>query len=231
MIIFLVACFIPQPVCAGTTVIKIAVVMPEGSAWTNIMHEFAAAVKAETNGEVTFTVYAGGVSGDEVDVLRKMRVDRIHAGGFFDVGLGVVLPEIRVLEAPLLFGSHAEIDFVKEARFTDFTACFVEKGYVLLGVAETGFVYLFSKQPIDSVTRLPKTKMWVWKGDRVAEKFRDAFGIQAYPLQLSDVNTGLEKEIKYSFNYQVLESGYFQWYARLRYMLDFPMVNSTRPCY
>ncbi|MGD9309921.1 MAG: TRAP transporter substrate-binding protein DctP, partial [Desulfosarcina sp.] len=70
-----------MPAAAGTTVIKIAVVMPEGSTWTNTLQEFARAVDKETAGEVAFKIYAGGISGDEVDVLRKMRVGRLHAGG------------------------------------------------------------------------------------------------------------------------------------------------------
>ena len=209
------------------TTIKIAVVMPEGSTWTNTLHEFAAAVKEETGGDVGFKIYAGGISGDEVDVLRKMRVNRLHAGGFSGVGLGLVLPEIRVLEAPLLFSTHAEIDYVKENLFDAFAERFERKGYVLLGFAEAGFVYLFSKQRIDSIDRLQQSKMWVWKGDRVAETFLEAFGVQAYPLQLADVNTGLETGMIDSFYSPPLASVVFQWYARVRYMLDFPMVNST----
>ena len=73
------------PAIATTTVIKIAVVMPEGSTWTNTLHDFARAVEKETGGEVALKIYAGGISGDEVDVLRKMRVDRLHAGGFSGV--------------------------------------------------------------------------------------------------------------------------------------------------
>lgn len=211
----------------GTTMIKIAVVMPEGSTWTNTLHEFASAVKEETGGEVGFIIYAGGISGDEVDVLRKMRVNRLHAGGFSGVGLGLILPEIRVLEAPLLFSTYAEIDYVKEKLFDVFAERFESKGYVLLGFAEAGFVYLFSQKRIDSVDSLQQSKMWVWKGDRVAETFLDAFGVQAYPLQLADVNTGLETGMIDSFYSPPLASVVFQWYARVRYMLDFPMVNST----
>jgi TRAP-type C4-dicarboxylate transport system substrate-binding protein len=156
-----------------------------------------------------------------------MRVNRLHAGGFSGVGLGIVLPEIRVLEAPLLFETHDEIDWVKEKMSNEFAARFEKKGYILLGFAEAGFVYLFSKQRIDSVDRLRQTKMWVWKGDRVAENFLDAFGVQGYPLQLADVNTGLETGMIDSYYSPPLASVSFQWYARVGYMLDFPMVNAT----
>jgi TRAP-type transport system periplasmic protein len=218
---------IPALGWTGAVDIKIAVVMPEGSTWTNTLHEFADAVSAETGGVVTVSIYAGGVSGDEADVLRKMRINQLHAGGFSGVGLGLVLPEIRVLEAPLLFRTEGEIDYVKEALFDDFSHRFEAKGYVLLGFAEAGFVYFFSKQPIDSVAHLQQTRMWVWKGDRVAENFLDAFGIQGYPLQLADVNTGLDTDMIDSFYSPPLAAVAFQWYARIRNMLDFPMVNAT----
>jgi TRAP-type transport system periplasmic protein len=218
---------IPDTGLSGPTEIKIAVVMPEGSTWTSTLHEFADAVMKETGGGVAIKIYAGGIAGDEVDVLRKMRANRLHAGGFSGVGLGLILPEIRIFEAPLLFNTYEEIDYVKEKMFDDFAGRFEEKGYVLLGFAEAGFVYLFSKQRIDSMDRLQQTRMWVWKGDRVAENFLDAFGIQGYPLQLADVNTGLETGMIDSFYSPALASVAFQWYARVKYMLDFPMVNST----
>jgi len=220
-------CSLPMAAQAKTTEIKIAVVMPEGSTWTNTLHDFADAVARETKGEVAVKIYAGGVSGDEVDVLRKMRVNRLHAGGFSGVGLGMVLPEIRVLEAPLLFDSYEEVDYVKERMFDDFAARFEEKGYILLGFAEAGFVYLFSQRPLNSVEDLKQTKMWVWKGDRVAENFLEAFGVQGYPLQLADVNTGLDTGMIDSFYSPPLAAVAFQWYARVKYVLDFPMVNST----
>ncbi len=70
---------IPVAVDAKSTVVKIATVTPEGSTWTKILNQFAKEVKKQTGGDVECRIYAGGVSGDEMDVLRKMRVNRIHA--------------------------------------------------------------------------------------------------------------------------------------------------------
>lgn len=215
-------------VCSSQAVeIKIAVVMPEGSTWTLTLHQFAEAVHSQTKGEVKLKIYAGGVSGDESDVLRKMRANRLHAGGFSGVGLGIVLPEIRILEAPLLFSSYEEIDFVKNQMFGDFSKKFEQKGFVLLGFAEAGFVYLFSKNDISDNMHFQKSKMWVWKGDRVAENFLSAFGLHTYPLHLADVNTGLETGMINSFYSPPLAAVAFQWFSRISYMLDYPLVNST----
>jgi TRAP-type C4-dicarboxylate transport system substrate-binding protein len=70
-------------------------------------------------------------------------------------------------------------------------------------------------------------KMWVWKGDPVAKTSLDAFGIKAYPLHIADVNTGLETGMINSFYSPPLGAIVFQWYPKIQYMLDYPMVNST----
>lgn len=212
---------------AGPTTIKVALVTPDGSTWTETLREMARDVKKQTGGQVDFKIYAGGVSGDELDVLRKMQANRIHAAGFSGVGLGVVLPEVRVLEAPLLFNSYQEVDAVKEALFEEFSAAFEKKGFVLLGFAEAGFVYFFSSQPLNQPDAIRSVKMWAWKGDPVAETFLKAFDITTYPLHLSDVNTGLETGMIDSFYSPPLAAIAFQWYTRVKYMLNYPMVNST----
>lgn len=212
---------------AGASDIKVALVTPEGSTWTQTLRQMAKEVETATGGEVRFKIYAGGISGDELDVLRKMRVNRIHAAGFSGVGLGVVLPEIRILEAPLLFADDREIDFVKEKLYDQFAKAFEKKGFVLLGFAEAGFVYFYSRQNIADRDGLRAIKMWAWKGDPVAETFLKTFGINTYPLDLTDVNTGLETGMIDSFYSPPLAAVAFQWYSRIRYMLDYPMVNST----
>ena len=212
---------------AKAQVIKLAVVMPEGSTWTKTIHDFAKAVKAQTQGQVKFKIYAGGISGDESDVLRKMQANRIQAAGFSGVGLGMVLPEIRILEAPLLFNDYAELDFVKEQLFSEFAERFESKGYILLGFAEAGFVYVFAVNDILMDSSLKHLKMWVWKGDRVAEGFLKAFGMTTYPLHIADVNTGLETSMIDAFYAPPLAAVAFQWHSRARYMLDFPWANST----
>ena len=70
-------------------------------------------------------------------------------------------------------------------------------------------------------------KMWVWKGDPIAKSSLDAFGINAYPLHIADVNTGLETGMINSFYSPPLGAIVFQWFPKIKYMLDFPMVNST----
>ncbi len=212
---------------AQATVIKVALITPEGSAWTDSLHKLAAAVAERTKGAVTFTVYAGGIAGDELDVLRKMQADRIHAAGFSGVGLGILVPPVRLLEAPLLFKTEAEIDFVKNELADRFAAEFEQKGFILLGFAEAGFVYFFSSASMSGPQGFDPLKMWVWKGDPVAKTSLEALGIKTYPLQLTDVTTGLETGMINAFYSPPAAAIAYQWHAKVGYMLDYPMVNST----
>jgi TRAP-type C4-dicarboxylate transport system substrate-binding protein len=212
---------------AEPVVVKVALVTPEGSAWTRALREMAQDVGRRTGGDVRFMIYPGGVSGDEMDVLRKMRVNRIQAAGLSGVGLGVVLPAIRILEAPLLFRDYAEIDRVKEILFDDFAAGFEKSGFVLLGFAEGGFVYFFSKNDLSSPEGLKTVKMWAWKGDPVARVFLETFDVNPIPLHVADVNTGLETGMINAFYAPPLAAVAFQWHTKIDYFLDYPMVNST----
>jgi len=231
----LVAAFLLLPVFlighaatgAAATVIKVSLVTPEGSTWTKSLHKLTKAVSQRTSGEITFKVYAGGISGDETDVLRKMRANRIHASGFSGVGLGILLPKVRILEAPLLYLNYDQVDHVKEKLFDEFAADFENKGFVLLGFAEAGFVYLFSSVKMSGPEGFDPLKMWVWKGDPVAKTSLEAFGIKTFPLHVTDVNTGLETGMINAFYAPPLAAVAFQWYSKIRYVLDYPIVNST----
>ncbi len=224
---FVMYWLIPTAAIGSETIIKVALITPEGSPWTNSLYKWADEVRQRTGGSVSFVVYAGGISGDEIDVLRKMQANRIQAAGFSGVGLGILVSQIRILEAPLLYKNYDEVDLVKSRLLDQFALEFEKKGYVLLGFAEAGFVYLFSKESMTGSEGFGPIKMWVWKGDPVAKSSMDTLGIKTYPLQLTDVNTGLETGMINAFYSPPAAAIAYQWHAKVKYMLDYPLVNST----
>ena len=112
--------------------IKFATLAPEGSTYYNVMQEYNTAVQEQTGGKVKFKIYAGGIQGDEKDVVRKFRFNQIHSAAFTGVGLGEILPEIRVLELPMLFRNYDEVDHITSLLYDEFAAKFEEQGYVIL---------------------------------------------------------------------------------------------------
>ncbi len=207
--------------------IKFGIVTPKGSTWTNIVEEMKADVEKQTGGKLDFKIMEGGKKGDEVDMLRAMERNTLQAAALSGVGLENLVKSVRILEAPLLFKTNEEVDKVKELLFDDFVKEFDKKGYVLLGFAEAGFVNVFSKQKIDTEASLKNIKMWVWSGDTVASRFLEEFGIRATPLHLADVTMGLDKGMIDSFYSPPLAAVAFQWFSKVKYMMDYPFVNST----
>jgi TRAP-type transport system periplasmic protein len=206
--------------------IKFSSLAPEGTTWMNLFHELDDEVRAATNGQVGFKMYPGGVQGDEPDVLRKMRFGQLHAGGFTGNGLGTVLSSMRILEVPFLFESKAEVDFILD-EYTDwFDAQFREKGYVLLGWAEVGSVYIFSKEPITDFSEMRGVKMWSWQGDPLAASLFGALSVTPIPLSVPEVLTALQTGMVESVYTSPLGLISLQWFTRIKYMNKFPLTNS-----
>ena len=99
----LAVCLIVLPASILASEIKFASLAPEGSTWVKVLNEWNQELIEKSKGELKFRVYSGGVAGDEKDVIRKIRLGQLHAGGFTGVGLGDIAPEVRILDVPFLF--------------------------------------------------------------------------------------------------------------------------------
>jgi TRAP-type C4-dicarboxylate transport system substrate-binding protein len=207
--------------------IKIATLAPEGTTWMNVMKEMAKELEQKTNGEVSLKFYPGGVMGDEGDVIRKMRFGQVQGGGFTGRGLGEINPEERVLELPLLFNTYKEVDCVVGKLTPRLAAGFEKKGFVLLGWAEAGFVYVFTNKPVRTAADMKGVKMWMWEGDPLAKALFEANGIVPVPLDLPNVLTSMQTgliDAVYSSPYAVVA---LQWHTRVKYMVSAKLTYAS----
>jgi len=209
------------------TEIKLAIVAPEGSTWAKIVSEWNDELKAKTNGQVSFKIYAGGVQGDERDVIRKMKIGQLDAAGFTGLGLGIINPEVRVLELPFLFQNYKEVDAVTAKIQPTLKKGFSKKGFEFLGWAEAGFVNIFSNKPIASLKDLKGAKMWMWEADPLVKALCDEFGIVPIPLALADVLTSLQTNLIDAAYAPPLGAIAMQWFTRTKYYTKDKLTNST----
>lgn len=206
------------------TLIKFATLAPEGSTWMKVMRSFDKELRASTENRVGFKFYPGGVQGDEKDVLRKIRNGQLHAAGFTGFGLGAIAPEFRAMEVPFMYQDLGEVDYVRDKLDPLYSDIFAKKGFVLLGWADVGFVYIFSNRPITSPTELQQAKMWTWSGDKLAEIFFKAFDVSPIPLALPDVLTSLQMGVVDAVYSPPLACIALQWFTRVKYMTDVPIT-------
>lgn len=212
---------------AIATEIKFAIVAPEGSTWSKVVGEWNEGLKSKTNGQVSFKIYAGGVQGDERDVIRKMKIGQLDAAGFTGLGLGIINSEVRVLELPFLFQDYNEVDAVTKKIQPKLKAGFAKKGFEFLGWAEAGFVNIFSNKPIASLKDLKGAKMWMWEADPLVKALCDEFGIVPIPLALSDVLTSLQTNLIDAAYAPPLGAIAMQWFTRTKFYTKDKLTNST----
>ncbi|MBI1908882.1 MAG: TRAP transporter substrate-binding protein DctP [Deltaproteobacteria bacterium] len=214
----------PQPSitqAAGPVEIKFANLAPEGSAWANVMTEMDKEVQAASGGRLKFKFYWGGVMGDEPDMIRKLRINQIQAGGFTGLGLGTIVPAIRLLELPAAFTDTTALDQAKEKFLPQFKEEFQKKGFVFLGYADVGPINIFANKPIRSMADMKGAKFWMWEGDPLAQSAFKALQVAPIPLPVPDVLTSLQTNMIDAVYGPPLGVTALQWHTRVKYVMDF----------
>jgi len=207
--------------------LKVAVVAPEGSTWMNILREWDKELKKKTNGSVGFKFYASGSMGDEKTVIKKIRSGQLHGGAFTGVGLGEIVPEVRLMELPFMFKNSTEVDYVLDNMNEFYDKEFEKKGYVNLGWAETGFVYIFANKPIKTMNDMRGVKMWMWEGDELVEELFKTLNLVPTPLSLTDVLTSLQSNLIDGVYGPPVGAIAMQWHTKVKYMVSQKMAYAT----
>lgn len=214
----------PQASTAKTLQIKIATLAPEGSSWINTFQAIDAEVRTKTDKQVGFKIYAGGVLGDEKDMLRKMHIGQIHGAMLTSAGLSAIFGEMDVFQIPFLFESHQEVDYVTEEMNAFFQKGFDDNGYILLGWSEGGFVRLMSTVPVATLEDLRKVKVWTWEDSPMTKSIFDQASVSAIPLSVPDVLVGLQTglvDVVYAPPSGAIS---LQWFTKTKYMTDVNLI-------
>jgi TRAP-type C4-dicarboxylate transport system substrate-binding protein len=205
-------------------IIKLATLAPEGSSWMKTINTLTAEVMKKTENRVQFKIYPGGTLGDEMDMLRKMKIGQIQSAALSSGGLSALSKEIDVLQIPFLFQKYEEADSILKKMDSLFRKGFEENGYVLLGWSEAGFVYLMSTIPISSVADLKKGKVWIWEESPMAKAIFDEAGVKAIPLSVPDVLVGLQTGLVDVVYAPPTVAISLQWFTKVKYLSDVPLV-------
>jgi TRAP-type C4-dicarboxylate transport system substrate-binding protein len=225
LILLISLSFIPFADGAENSVtIKLATLAPEGSSWMKTFDALNREVMKRTENRVQFRIYPGGVLGDEMDMLRKLKISQIQAVALTSGGLSALFKEIDVLQIPFLFQKYEEVDAVLTKMDSFFRKGFEDNGYILLGWSEAGFVYLMSTVPISSVANLQKAKVWIWEESPMSKVIFDEAGVSAIPLSIPDVLVGLQTGLVNVVYAPPTGAISLQWFTKVKYLTDVPLV-------
>jgi TRAP-type C4-dicarboxylate transport system substrate-binding protein len=220
----MLAIFLSSASIAAPVTLKIATAAPEASSWVKAMRSSAAEIKARTEGRVTIKYYVGGVQGSDAQVLKKMRIGNLHGGAFTPSAMQDIYPNINLYGLPLTFNSHEEARYVRDCLDQELIDGLAEKGYITFGFASTGFARVMSGEPVAGVEDLRGKKVWVPEGDEVSYKAMEALSVSPTALPLTDVMVGLQTELLDIVPVSPIGALFLQWYTRVRYVTDLPLV-------
>lgn len=212
-------------------VIKLGTVAPEGSPWHLMVKQISEAWSKASGGKIQLRIYAGGVTGDEPDTVRKIRVGQLQAGMLTAQGLTQILPDVQALQMPLMLTSNDEVDYVKDRLTPKFDAAFEARGFKVLNWGEAGWVYFFTQKPVVRPEDLKPLKLFAWAGDDPSyiDAWKDA-GYNPVPIPVTEILTGLQTGLINAFVAAPISALAFQWFGLAKNMTDLkwlPLVGAT----
>jgi len=215
---------------AGKVIIKMATLAPDGSAWDKQLKLMADEWQKETEGRVRLRVYPGGVTGDDPDVVRKMRIGQLQGAALTVAGLTQIDDSFNVFSIPLFFASYDEFLYVRSKLTPMLEKKLEENGFKFLHWGYGGWVHVFLTKPVESVDDLKKVKMFTWAGnDRVTEVYKSV-GFSPVPLAATDIMTGLQTGLIDAMPTTPYACLAMQFFRQTPYMLGqglAPLVGAT----
>jgi TRAP-type C4-dicarboxylate transport system substrate-binding protein len=227
LFLFFLQTLFPFSASADKVVLKIGTLAPEGSTWVKTFRDINQEVEQKTGKEVSIRIFPGGVLGDEEDMLRKIKVGQIQGGFFTGGGLGLIFKDIKILAIPFLLENYQEVDALMNKMGGFFEKGLLDNGFKVMGWGESGFIYLFSKQPIRNAADLRKGKVWIWEDTAMGRAVFKELGVNAVPLGIPDVLVSLQTGLIDTVYASPLAAISMQWFTRVSYMTDVPLSYSV----
>jgi len=198
--------------------LRIASLAPRQSGLGKAFLELRKEIRARSEGDVELKMYLGGVAGDEMTVVRKMRVGQLDGALLTSTGLGALVPQVLVLQAPGLITSYPALDDVREQLAPQLEALFDKAGYALISWGDSGRIRIFSKHKIQHPSDLQNVRPWVWRGSPTMRAFIDAAGANGVTMGLPEVFSALQTGMVDTVIASSIGVLGFQWHTKLKTM-------------
>jgi len=172
--------------------VKMATLVPDGTSWATIIKEAGEKWKKISNGRVTVNIYWGGVSGDDPDVVRKMRLGTLHAGVLTSTGVAEIDKSVYALGVPMMYASYDEVYGVLEKMRPKLEASIENKGFIVLNWVDGGWIHYFTQKPVATPDDLKKLKLFAWENDTDSIDILKSMGFNPQPMPTAEIATALQ---------------------------------------
>ncbi|MCD6050855.1 MAG: dicarboxylate transporter-DctP subunit, partial [Verrucomicrobia bacterium] len=173
--------------------VRLATLVPKGTSFHTSLQEMGDQWQKASGGNVKVTIFTDGKQGGEAEMVSRMRAGQLNAALLSAPGLSQIEESIRGLQLmPMMFASLEEFDYVRDQMRAGLEKKFLNKGFVVLYWGDAGWVHFFSKYPAQKPDDYKKGKMFVWSGDTDSIGVMKAVGINAVPLEQTDILLSLQ---------------------------------------
>ncbi|AEJ62339.1 Extracellular solute-binding protein, family 7 [Spirochaeta thermophila DSM 6578] len=203
--------FLGIPLWALT--IKVASLAPVGTPWDEALREVAQKWAELSNGEVEMKIYPGGIAGDEIDVIRKMRLGQLQGAVLTSVGLNKIHPDMITMALPMIAQSDEEVSYLLEKMGPRWEGLLVQKGFVPVVWQVAGWVNFFTKVPAYTPDELKKLKLRTYPDEPEMNQTFKEFGFHIVPLTQNEVLAGLQTGIVEAVYAPPVLVATLQWFA------------------
>ena len=202
--------------------IKFGTMAPADSAWTEIPNKIIIPLVGSMFGNrLKLVVYYGGAMGDDEEILKKIQMGKLDACSCTNQGTVKLVPDLSVLTLPLLFQSYDEIDFVLPKLRKYIEARFAERGFKLLFIVDTGFLYYFSQDDPSTFTKMRTQKVFSWFGV-IQERTFNYLGINPIAITIPELAPSISKNLTNAGAGPASWLLATQMYPQMKYVLEEP---------
>jgi TRAP-type C4-dicarboxylate transport system substrate-binding protein len=207
---------------APQVVIKLGTLAPAGSLWERVLVEMGQRWKEASGGLVKLQVYAGGVAGDEADLVRGMGIGKQHAAMITVAGLANITRGPMATCVPQLVTSDDELDHVVARLAPTYEKELAQAGYTVLSWSDAGWLRFFSTKPFTSPEGLKPLKFFVWTGETGSVEIWKDRGYRPVPLAAPDITLSMQSGLIDVVPMTALTALSMQSYLVAKYVLDVP---------
>ncbi len=219
----IVALLVTGGVALADETLRLGTIAPDGTSWARSVRRMVHEVEDGTGGNIRFKVYFGGIAGDEIEMLERVRrgqLDGVLSGGMLCETLA---PSLHVMRVPGLIQTWGEASYLLGKLRPVFEDEAKRNGFTYLGEAIVGPSIPFTRKPVHGLADLRAQRLWIWDLDQVLKAALPDLGLTVMPLPIREALRAYETGQTDGFITPAVVTLGFQWSTAARYFVDLRM--------
>jgi TRAP-type C4-dicarboxylate transport system substrate-binding protein len=210
------------PASAAPVQLRMAALAPEGTQWARELKVVAQEVEAATHGQVKIKWYLGGIAGNELQVIERIRGNQLDG----TAGAGFCERLAPSLLAPRLLGtvqSREEARFVLAQLRSRLDGEMAKNGFIAVSYSTFGVPILITRDPVRSMEDLRKLKLWVWSEDDVIRRSLAKMGVPVASTEVANAGHAFFDGRVDGFVATPTAALAYQWSAQAHWFTELPI--------